>query len=372
MPSLNPIKYFRFISRIIKYGSKVKRKTDLSLLKQGVEVYKLFRLNLLEPKEYYDYELFDPRLSWDDKKRFLSRNQFAMMHRELNPPKDMGTTNKLVFKFYAQFFNLPIPKMYGLFDPNFGFDPERNELRTLKQLEKLIARPEITEFMLKAIGADKGRGSMLCLKKDDSTLHAIGIGDLTIPQLYERMVGTHHNQHKFVTDSWLIEERVHQHPFFDNYTDSCTQTIRVIAFATQTGEIEIIAAGLNVAGKGRPNDNVGEDGMAARVDENGILGPAVQRTPEGLKYFDEHPETGYPITGQQLPKFDEALKLAIRAQSVVPHMRILGWDIAITADGPVILEANAHWNWETMQRISRRGLIRKSLATEIRKIMAGT
>lgn len=371
MPSLNPVKYIRFISRIIRYGSKAKHKTNLSLIQQGKEVYRLFRLNLMEPKEYYDYELFDPRLSWDDKKRFLSRNQFAMMHRELNPPKDMGTTNKLVFKFYAQNFNLPIPKMYGLFDPNFGFDPEGGELRTFEQLEKLIAKSEITEFMLKAIGADKGLGSMLCLKKDDGTLHAIGIGDLTISQLHKRMVGTHYNQHKFVADSWMIEERIRQHPFFDNYTDSCTQTIRVIALATRTGEIEIIATGLNIAKQGRPNDNVGTDGMAARVDENGVLGPAVQRTPEGLKYFDKHPETGFPITGQKLPKFDEALKLAMRAQSVVPHMRILGWDIAITAEGSVILEGNAYWNWETMQRISRRGLLRKSLAAEVREIMAG-
>lgn len=53
--------------------------------------------------------------------------------------------------------------------------------------------------------------------------------------------------------------------------------------------------------------------------------------------------------------WEEAFALV---RGAAPHflpLRTLGWDIAITPDGPMIIEANAHWGAEVTSRMGRWG-----------------
>ena len=67
--------------------------------------------------------------------------------------------------------------------------------------------------------------------------------------------------------------------------------------------------------------------------------------------------------------FEQARELAIKAQSCVPQMRALGWDIIITEKGPVILEGNASWGWEMIQYANGRGLVDGNFGREVREIV---
>ncbi len=54
-----------------------------------------------------------------------------------------------------------------------------------------------------------------------------------------------------------------------------------------------------------------------------------------------HKDSGYSfIKGNQLPYVKEAMDLCLKAAELLPEMRYIGWDIAITPNGPVIVEAN--------------------------------
>ena len=77
----------------------------------------------------------------------------------------------------------------------------------------------------------------------------------------------------------------------------------------------------------------------------GRLGPL--RTPgPGAVSLVDHPTLpgwGTRIEGIELPMWDEALELA---HAAMPHFlpnRSIGWDVAITDRGPVIVEANREW-----------------------------
>jgi Sugar-transfer associated ATP-grasp len=370
LPSLNPIKYIRFFARIINYNSRIKDKTNLNVISQLKEVYKLLMLNQLEPREYYNAELYSPHFSWEDKTRFMSRNQFAIFEKEMNPIKENGVLNKLVFKIYAKNFSLPVPRMYGLYDPSFGFDPEGGDLKTYDQFEKIVCNPKIKEFIIKPIGADMSLGIKLCKKNDDGSFESVGEGKISLKDLYDQMQQSHYNKQEAINDSYLIEERVRQHPFLDNFTDSCTQTCRIVTFINRSGGIDIATALMKFGMADKPADNISAHGMGAGIDPEGYLGPCIKPTPEGLIVYQNHPETDYPIEGQRLPLYKEAVSLAKRAQSVIPQMRMLGWDIAITETGPVIIEGNSRWGIEVMQYIPRRGLIRNSLGKELYEILS--
>ena len=102
MPSINPIKYLRFLNKVRKHAAGVKSETGLSLMQQLNECFRLLRLNLLEPEEYYMYRLYRPELSWDEKTRYMSRNQFYIFEQAINPRKEMGALNKFVFPSFKE------------------------------------------------------------------------------------------------------------------------------------------------------------------------------------------------------------------------------------------------------------------------------
>jgi len=355
--------------RIIRYARKVRHKTSLSILQQLREAYHLRRLNLLEPLEYYEtYELFDPRLTWEEKKRFLSRNQFAILDRELNPKAGIGVLNKLVFKIFARHFNLPVARMYGLFDPHWGYLDDGSPLCTVDDLAGLIANPELQSFLFKPISANKAAGIIVC-SKQNGRLIILGEGEVTISDLYQRLCGSHHGGHPFVADSWIVEERIRQHPWFDRYAPQFVHNYRLVTFLSAEGAVELVGASIGIGLQGHYKHVAGALGMSAGLSDEGVLTAAVRGGTGGLEYFESHPETGARIAGERPPGFQEAVQTAFRAHSFLPHLRLLGWDIAPTEQGPVIFEGNAYWNWEKLQCSMRRGVIRGALAKELPAII---
>ena len=310
MPSLNPAKYIRFLNKVRKLSKVSKGKTELSFLQQAKECYNLLRLNQLEPYEYFEtYELWQPHLTWEDKTRFLSRNHFYLVDKALNPRKDTGVLNKLVFKIYAEHYGLPVPKTYGLFDPAFGKDENGGKLSSVEDLKKFIDGIPAEEFMVKPIGGDQARDLMRIKKLANGRLLSIGEGEMTVEELYEKICNTCDAEFPRVKDSYMFEEVVRQHPFYDRYSETSSQGVRIMTFINAEREIEIFCVTQKISRPGRAIDNVGHLGISAQiglesgVDENGIMGPGVQATFEGLKYFDKHPDTGAQITGEKIPLF---------------------------------------------------------------------
>jgi hypothetical protein len=369
MLPLNPVKYLRFAGRVIRYHHSVRQRSNQSLWREGQEVYRLLRLNQLEPREYYEtYELFDPLLTWEDKKHFLSREQFARLDQALNPKAAVGVLNKLVFKIYAQHFNLPVATMYGLFDQRVGYTVDGEELRTAADLGRLVAKPQLQSFLFKPIGANKALGIFMC-SKQDGKLFVLGEGETTIAEVYQRLCGSHHSGWKHVSDSWLIEERIRQHPWFDRYSPTYTHHYRIVTFLSSKGNIEFVGASMGIGQQGQYIHKAGPLGVSAGLSDAGILTAAVRGGTDGLEFFENHPETGARIAGEQPPGFHESVEVAFHAHSRLPHLRLLGWDIAPTEKQPIIFEGNPYWNWEKLQRCSRRGVIKGLLAEELTEII---
>ncbi|MDR2506135.1 MAG: hypothetical protein LBD16_08555, partial [Oscillospiraceae bacterium] len=57
--------------------------------------------------------------------------------------------------------------------------------------------------------------------------------------------------------------------------------------------------------------------------------------------FEFHPLTGTRIPGFVIPHFAEAVRMCLEAAQVVPTVRFVAWDVAITQDKPVFIEGNS-------------------------------
>lgn len=72
---------------------------------------------------------------------------------------------------------------------------------------------------------------------------------------------------------------------------------------------------------------------------------------------ERHPESNHPLVGLQLPYWKAVMQAACDGHSLLPGCGILGWDVGIDAEGPVLLEANDNPFHMLYQRAADRGIL---------------
>lgn len=359
---------FKFRYDLLKDAAPTRATYGVSYGQQFPEAWHLFKLNQLEPYEFNDNHLSDPKLTLLDKERFLSYNQACILNSTLNPLPSRGILQKFAFSQFMGTFGISTPRSYGLFDPDFGYTPARESFRTIDDIQRVINGDNLQEFVIKPAGGAKGTGITVITSRrgdrfvsgDDREYDFAGLHRLLLEGFNTGL--PHHRE------CMLLQERVRQHPAFDAINPNCTNTIRVMTFVNDGGEVEIIGRIIKF-GRGKTMvDNVDKGAMMAAIDDKGTVGPLVRYSSSKLEYVDRHPDTNAQIAGLQLPYFSEAIDLARAAQLRLPQLRSLGFDIAITANGPVIIEGNAWWGI-LPQTITRQGFISPGMREVLNRIM---
>lgn len=139
-------------------------------------------------------------------------------------------------------------------------------------------------------------------------------------------------------------------------------TVRINTALTEDGA-EVLFAFAKIMGSKCLVDNFsgGKFGnMLASVDkESGRITQVFGRRP-GQQYLMEqvtvHPITGTPLIGFQLPLWNDAIALAKRVASSFPEAPLVGSDVALTDDGPLIIEVQSDWDANAPQLLMGQGL----------------
>lgn len=171
--------------------------------------------------------------------------------------------------------------------------------------------------------------------------------------------------HKELLDNDLfIEELIIQHPEMAELSPNSVNTIRVMT-ANYGGKAQILYAGLRV-GNGADVDNFHAGGMGVHVNlDTGVLeGSAIDK--EG-KEFARHPSSGVIFDGRQLPMWDQVRRICLEASDVNPNIHVVGWDVAITPEGPTFVEGNRRPGFDLPQMTSHRG--RKDIMRTVYRMM---
>lgn len=152
---------------------------------------------------------------------------------------------------------------------------------------------------------------------------------------------------------FIVSGRIIQHPYAEALYPPTTNTLRVLALRDHdTGEA-FIAGAVQRIGTRRSGhvDNWSQGGVNARVNiETGVLGQAVQYPYDGkLVWHTHHPDTGAPIEGVTVAMWEAVQDLVLKLMRAVPSLRNVGWDIAVTATGPQVIEGNGGPDVRTLQ-----------------------
>lgn len=135
----------------------------------------------------------------------------------------------------------------------------------------------------------------------------------------------------------LVEQVLEQDAAMASLYPDSVNTVRLITYLDPQGVFHVIAGVLRI-GNGNVIDNFAGGGMFTMLDDDGVaLYPAVDKHSH---VFRTHPVTGTAISGFEVPRYDEIVTMVDRLARRIPQIPYVGWDIAITPDGPAVIEAN--------------------------------
>ena len=161
---------------------------------------------------------------------------------------------------------------------------------------------------------------------------------------------------------YLVQERIYQHPKMSELNGSTINSIRIQTVMDKDGMIHPFGAGLRIGRKGSSVDNwakggvfVGIDMEKGRLMEKGFLKPGFGTSTK------EHPDTHVVFQGFEIPYYKEADALAIKLHKLLYRCHSVGWDIAITENGPVFIEGNGWWEISLIQAV--HGGLKKQIET---------
>jgi hypothetical protein len=151
-----------------------------------------------------------------------------------------------------------------------------------------------------------------------------------------------------------VQARLRPEPSLRPLSPNALPTVRLVTLLNESNEPEIVSTVLRMAACADSIiDNIGVGGLNAPVDPaSGRLGPGCGGMSPGE--FTHHPASGAAIEGRAVPFWDQIMQLALSAHAghFGDHVMI-GWDIGVAEDGPVLLEANPRPSIIMTQRAAR-------------------
>lgn len=289
-------------SNMIKIAKAVSKKTNKNLL---FILFDMTKCGLKYQAGYYDYQEFEfYNLNKEQRKTYLTRGKNNEIVKKFNDKSKfyIFDNKEEMYKIYNKF----LKRQWMVLNENNYND----FLDFFKQNKVIIVRP---------IDGEGGKG----IEKYEY------INDEESKIVYSSLL---------FKKQLLVEQCIKQHPDMNKLYNKSVNTLRMFTFY-KDGQAYFLQAILKV-GNGGVVDNFSSGGMYTYVDDEGtVYAEAIDQMDN--KYY-KHPISNETIVGFKVPMFKEAVGMVKEAAKVVPEMGYIGWDVAISEDGPVLVEGNCY------------------------------
>ncbi|MHB8108973.1 MAG: sugar-transfer associated ATP-grasp domain-containing protein [Syntrophorhabdaceae bacterium] len=294
------------------------------ILKKTPGSYYLFRFHLKSRREFKNY--MDGLANAPLLKHRLHKSLWKADYHCL-------VNDKYVFHKYCRFHGIPVPRVYGIYSNGsvMGSGGSLAQLMEDNRLQKVILKPVdgaagkgiyFATYLNRRIEASPVK------KTEDAALDGQGI----------------------CTGDFIIQEIIEQHADLARMNPNCVNTIRLITFYTLDNKVEFLAAMLRTSSGKIPLDNFSLGGIVIKIDMSTgrLVAPGLMA--DGfIEEVASHPLTGTVFHDFQIPYWEKVKELAVRTQTVFYNLKAIGWDFAITPDGPAIIEGNIEWGTAGIQ-----------------------
>jgi len=337
-------KAFRLVSKFREEFLFIKGSGCKSVPRQFIEVIQLLFRAQFTPGEYYFNRFFELDKDYSFMLNFLSNYHMTNYYRPALTDAEWTpiTENKLLFNRYYRSFGLPVNELFGYYDPQNGITSSGNPLTSKDQLREFLLDLRPPAIVFKPVGGSKGQDLFIFSSisyQGEDVVFVTGAGkELTLSQV----VSNFEKKLKGLPyQGFIIEPKVRQEQSIFALNSSSLNTIRVITLLDKANQARVLCAALRLGRQGIEVDNFSQGGLLVAINiREGILEKGFYGNKIRSDLHQSHPDTEVLFSGFKIPFWQEVCQLACRAARVSPFCRSIGWDIAITPEGPVILEGN--------------------------------
>ncbi len=340
-PGFSEITFFLVMAwLVLTAGVSLKRGTGKTLLRQVREMTVLWFKQGIDPPSYYALDLYEvSRLR--EAPHFLTRYETkngllaSLNSRRPKPYKKNEMSHKEMFAACCREFNLPHPQQLLLIHgEKIAWNCSKDDLQTDLFCKRQHGMGAMGTITFRWLGA---------------SLYADEAGKTHDLDSVLKILGEASGDHPLIVQPWLKNHS----SLFDLAKDSLI-TIRVITCLDERGSPEVTLAMLRLLAKLEPDwQFLPDEEYAAPIDlqsgEMGLFTGDNFRTSH-IRY-ENHPVTHAPIKGRVIARWNDIMATAIKAHQAFAHRCVIGWDIALTENGPVILEGNSNFDVMFLQRV---------------------
>lgn len=144
-----------------------------------------------------------------------------------------------------------------------------------------------------------------------------------------------------------VEEYIIQHKDIARLNPGAVSIVRF--YSVVSPEASYLFAPVLTAAINKDISNGCQDALTAMIDirTGEVITDAVDQN--NLTDHAVHPVTGVPFKGLRIPYWQETLEMMRKAVPLASKISNIGWDVAITDNGPLIIEANTIPGFNTAQ-----------------------
>lgn len=336
---MNRVSVFQKILRPLKDPNRK------SILKIVVEFIMESIKNKRIAKEYFSRFVY--RKGSAPLSSFLSDQEIGKLQlsRVLHSDETVETlVSKLKFYQFCKANNLPTPKVlaYSKDSKLFNFDGEYPTLSVedfYDLIKEWVQTSPHQSIFIKPNDSKGGEGAF-----------KVSEDNIDNKAYVEKIYQTVHKR------NYLIQETIKQHEALAAINPWAINTIRMDTYKPLDEPSRVMSAIIRFGRSGFIIDNqVSTTGFFIGLDINThkLKGPGLQLVASGNGLVTHHPDTNVEVDGYFIPHMEEAKALLNRATELLGD-RLVGWDIGMSVDGPIIIEGNHNYHM-AMQEIAYGG-----------------
>lgn len=304
------MKYRELINKSKEIG-KIINKSFITILLDVIKCSKKYGSNF---KEYFELEFY---LLNDNERGTYVTSRYNEEIIEKYNDKDISCKLNNKCELYKEFKDYLGREFINLNEVSF------KEFKDfIKDKEKIVAKR-----------LDSNEGSIEVIELDKTKLK----NEYNILKIYNSIMKN---------EQFLVEEYINQHKQLESLFSKSVNSLNVITFVSSNGEVCVLNSTLRV-GSNDSVDNFSSEGLWLFVNDKGVI------INESLKNFKEQHPTNKVLEGFVVPKYDEAIKLVKELALVLPSIKYVSWNIAITDEHVLLIGANCFP--KVNQRISSLG-----------------
>lgn len=313
---------------------------------QLIYIWKYHALNKFYYLYGFDIKNLRNEIDFIDNAQFIRQRSIMNRHYLEFPPISV-LRDKALFGIVATAYGINTPKNIGVIQNRCVFLFETKERILLDVFFKHNTCLSKSDYFVKKIDGECGDG-VFHIEIIDGKLFYKG-NQVKINSFFEE------------NNRYLIQESIKcQHPAISAFHDKAINTLRLVTvYDEKNHKVEVFSCVLRI-GTGCNNvDNWAMGGLSVGVDtEKGTLRKYGFYKPGFGTKATEHPDSHIEFDGYKIPFIEEAILQAKIFHHHLYGIHSIGWDIAITEEGPCFVEGNDNWEISLMQ-ISNHGLRRE-------------